>query len=276
MVKNITSETKVGFFTLFTNYADLCRFCLAVVFTLSLLVFAFWLVVSFIGPSQKFSIAFNKEGATIISVNNEPSKALVLVSASQLWTNTGLNLKPNQSISIGATGRVNLAIHRLIDAADKDVRPRHGWVGPDGDQLKNEKPLDRIRKPLRIEQRVGFGCLLAYIKPEGEPDAGKENPIPTGIQVIGRNGNLTYLDPKGRVGTLFLTVNEAVLKDDAEHQAGYIGTQEILDETFGPKKITVDMQKTRWKQIVKDNYWEVWFDDNVGEFLVQISYEPIE
>lgn len=242
---------------------------------LALIVLGIWLLVSNLGPGQRLSIAFNKEGSTIISENSEPSKALVLISAGQLWTNTGLRLNPNQHMTIGATGLVNLAIHRLVDAANEDVRPRHGWVGPEGDQQKNEKPLDRRRKSLRIDPRVGYGCLLAYVRPEGEPDPSKENPKPTGIQVVGRNGELTYLDLSGREGTLFLTVNESVIRDDAANQTAYVGTQQALDETYGPGKVTVKTLRKRWQRLVTDNYWEVWYDDNAGEFLVQISYEPL-
>lgn len=26
-----------------------------------------------------------------------------------------------------------------------------------------------------------------------------------------------------------------------------------------------------WKQIVQDNYWDVWYDDNFGEYLIQLK-----
>lgn len=265
---------QAGFLYGFDSWAHLLRFCIATLFIFGLIIILAWVIISNVGSEQRLSIAFNPEGSTIISINKQPSKALVLLSAGQLWLNTGLKLKPGQRIRVTTSGRINLAIHRLVEAAVEDVRPRHGWVGPEGDQLKNEKPVDRLRKKLRIEPRVGYGCLLAYIKPEGEPDPGKDNPKPSGIQVIGSNSELTYRDNQEREGTLFLTVNEAVIQDDQESEQAYVTTQEALDETYGPGKIKVETLRRQWCNLVKDNYWDVWTDDNVGAFLVQISYEP--
>jgi hypothetical protein len=273
MDKNNEPQPRIGLLGGFSSYAHLLRFCIAATFVLGLVFLSVWLLLHCLKPGQGVSVSFNEEKTVVISINNQPSKALVLLSASHLWTNTGLKMRPNQKINIGATGRVNLAVHRLVDAAKEDVKPRHGWVDPDGDQFKNEKPLDLIRKPLLIEPQVVHGCLLAYVRPQGEPDPGKENPKPTGIQVVGRNNEIIYRDPSGREGTLFLTVNEGVPKDDAKSKAAYIANQEVLDETYGKNKVTVAMLRARWDYIVRENYWEVWYDDNVGEFLVQINYD---
>lgn len=264
---------KTGVLGGFQSWAHLLRFCTAATFIVVLCALVAWVIVSRVGPGQKLSISFNKEGSTLIFIDEEPSKALVLVSAGTLWLDTGVKMKPGQKISISATGLVNLAIHRLVEAADKDEKPRHGWVGPDGDQQKNERPVERLRKRLRIEPKEGFGSLLAYVRAEGEPNPGKENPKPTGVQVVRRNGQITYEDRLGREGTLFLTVNEAVIQDTPETEAAYVTTQEALDETYGRNVMTVAQLRERWRQIVKENYWEVWFDDNVGQFLVQISYD---
>jgi len=264
---------RVGVLGGFESWAHLLRFCAAASFILALVALGTWVILSCVGPGQKLSISFNKEGSTIIFRGAEPSKALVLVSAGTLWLDTGLKLKSGQQVSVGATGLVNLSIHRLVEAADRDERPRHGWVGPDGDQQKNERPVDRLRKKLRIKPEEGFGCLLAYVRPDGESNPGKENPKPFGVQVVRRNGQITYNDPQGREGTLFLTVNEAVIQDTPECEVAYVTNQEALDETYGPGVLTVAQLKDRWRKLVKENYWEVWFDDNVGQFLVQISYD---
>ncbi len=200
----------------FETYGHLVRFCTAVAFLSALAIFVAWLVVSHLPLGKRMTVSFNKEGATIISVDNQPSKAIVLVPANQIWTNTGLELNPGQRIRIAATGTACFAIHRLVQAADTDDRPRHGWVDPDGGELKNEKPVDRIRKPLRLEPRVGYGCLLAYVRPEGEPNPGKGFPRPSNIRVVGRNADLTYINSENRKGVLFFTMNEAPLADTPE------------------------------------------------------------
>jgi hypothetical protein len=273
MSSDASEAPKPGVLGGFQSWAHLLRFCTAATFIVVLCALVVWAIVARIGPGQKLSISFNKEGSTLIFVDEEPSKALVLVSAGTLWQDTGIKVRPGQKLNIGATGLVNLAIHRLVEAADRDKKPRHGWVGPDGDQQKNEKPVDRIRKRLRIEPREGVGCLLAYVRAEGEPNPGKENPKPAGVQVVRRNGKITYEDNRGREGTLFLVVNEAVVQDTPEAEAAYVTTPEALDETYGKNVLTVRQLQERWGQLVKENYWELWFNDNVGQFLVQISYE---
>jgi hypothetical protein len=276
MDKNIDPQPRAGFLTGFISWGHLLRFCIAVTFVLGLLLLSIWLLLNCLKPGQGVSVSFNEEKTVVISINNQPSKALVLLSASHLWTNTGLKMRPNQKINIGATGRVNLAIHRLVDAAKEDSHLTHGWIDPDGEEIINEKPLEQFRKPLRIEPCMGYGCLLAYVQPQGQPPPGLENPKPKEIQVIGKNNDIIYLDPSGREGTLFLTVNDAVLKNDAESKTAYIANQKILDETYGVNKLTVATLLDRWNKIVRDNYWDVWFDDNVGDFLVQISYEKTD
>lgn len=273
MSSNDREAPKPGVRGGFQSWAHLLRFCIAATFITSLCALVVWAIVSGVGPGQKLSISFNKEGSTLIFINDEPSKALVLVSASTLWLDTGIKIRPGQKLSIGASGLVNLAIHRLVDAAKEDVRPRHGWVGPDGDQQGNEKPVEHRRMQLRIEPRVGFGSLLAFVRAEGEPNPGKENPKPAGVQAVGRNGKVSYEDNRGREGTLFLTVNEAVIQDTDEAKKAYVTTQGDLDETYGKGILTVAKLESQWRQIVRNNYWEVWFDDNVGHFLVQVSYE---
>jgi hypothetical protein len=273
MSSNDKEAPKPGVLGGFQSWAHLLRFCTAATFIVTLCALVVWAIFALIGPGQKLSISFNKEGSTLIFIDEKPSKALVLVSASTLWLDTGIKMRPGQKLNIGATGLVNLAIHRLVEAADKDERPRHGWVGPDGDQQGNEKPVERLRKRLRIEPREGFGCLLAYVRAEGEPNPGKEHPKPDGVQVVRRNGKVSYEDSHGREGTLFLTVNEAVIQDTAAAEEAYLTTQQALDETYGKNILTVEQLRKRWQQLVTNNYWEVWFDDNVGQFLVQVSYE---
>jgi hypothetical protein len=270
----VTEQGRAGLVGGFESRSHLIRFCLAILFIAALAVLLVWFIGRVLTQGQELSVSFNKEGATIVFVGDRPSKALVLLSASQPWADTGLTVLPGQKISITASGLANLAIHRLVEAADKDERPRHGWAGPEGGEPKNEKAVDRFRRALRIEPRVAYGCLLAYVRPVGEPDPGKEFPRPPGIHVIGRNGELTYADSKSRMGTLFLTANDAVARDDPESERAYVTDQAALNATYGPGRVTVDNLRERWRRLRDANYWEVWFDDNVGEYLVQVDFTP--
>lgn len=188
-------------------------------------------------------------------------KETVLLPANKLWLNTGLEIKPGQEVKITATGSINLAIHRLVEAAYTHKYPRLGWMEPEGGQPLGYKDL-RIKQYL-ISPDNNYGVLLACITTE---DLSKTNPKPKNISVIGRNASIK--SEKG--GKLWLVVNDAVLNKDAE--SAYILSQKELDETYGSGKVTVKQREDEWKRIVDDSYFEAYFDDNSGAFLVQIQF----
>jgi hypothetical protein len=190
------------------------------------------------------------------------SKETVLLPANKLWLNTGLQIKPGQEVKITATGSINLAIHRLVEAAHTHKYPRWGWMEPEGGQ-----PLNPAHQDLRIKQYLispdnNYGVLLACITTD---DLGKSNPKPKNVSVIGRNASIK----SEKRGKLWLVVNDAVLNKDAKN--AYVQPQKDLDATYGVGKVTVKQREEEWKRIVDDGYFDAYFDDNAGAFLVQLQ-----
>jgi hypothetical protein len=268
-----TDDSSAGIFAGFSSYSHLLRFCLAVTYIAILAGIIIWIVTSKLSPKQQVKVDF-KEGSTLVSFNGEPQKALVVVPASQLWMDSGLELKPGQKINVSASGAIHLAVHRLVDAAQNSQLPRHGWTNPSGGDEANLKCVDQERKPLLIKKDAPYGSLLAYVKPNNQAAPSAKNPIPPDIQVINQsNAQLVYSDKESVPGRLFFTVNDIVIKKDPEYEKSYITDQTCLDRTYGKNVRTVQQMKQRWNQITSSNYWTIWFDDNIGEFLVQISYD---
>jgi hypothetical protein len=268
-----TGDSSSGIFAGFSSYSHLFRFCLAFTYIAVLVGIIIWIVTSKLSPKQQVKVDF-KEGSTLISFNNEPQKALVVVPASQLWMDSGLELKPGQKINVSASGAIHLSVHRLVDAAENSQPPRHVWTTPSGEDEKNLKCVDRERKPFLIKPDALYGTLLAYVKPNNQSAPNAQNPIPPDIQVIGQpNVQVVYASQESVPGKLFFTVNDIVIKKDPKYEKSYITDQACLDETYGKNVRTVQEMKQRWNQIIGSNYWTVWFDDNIGEFLVQISYD---
>ncbi len=267
----------------FSSWGHACRFVAAIAILSAILCALLLLsgnkVISIIGNQDSVEVTFSSKGATIVSLRGQPRKALFSLPSGVLWADTGIKVKPGQKIVITASGRVNLALHRLVEAADKDKKPRHGWVGPGGGAMPNPTRIDEDRAPLKIHSREEFGVLLAYIRPSGGDTPGKktsvrlENLWPDEARVIGLRNDITFDSKHSQDGTLFLTVNEAVLANDQKSQDAYVSTQEKLNEAYGEGKITVKTMLERWESIVDNKYWNVWFDDNFGSYLIQVEFD---
>jgi hypothetical protein len=202
----------------------------------------------------------------ITKVIKEPQITSLLLPANKLWLNTGIQIKPGQSVKITATGSVNLAIHRLIEAAHTHSNPRWNWTDPAGEyESSRATPIDKAVKALFIAPGLKPGVLLAYVTDKN--DLGKYNPKPQGIQEIGKDGEIS--SQKG--GTLWLVINDAVLDDSNKSRDAYVLPQDKLDETYGKGKVTEKQRKDEWKRIQIEDYFEAFFDDNAGEFLVQVQ-----
>jgi hypothetical protein len=182
--------------------------------------------------------------------------------------NTGIQIKPNQTVKITATGSVNLGIHRLVEAAYTHSYPRWNWTDPAGESgPSSSTPIDKGLKALFIAPGLKPCVLLAYVDVTGKNDLGKYNPKPQGIEEIGRGKEITSKEG----GTLWLVINDAVLDDSDKSRDAYVLPQDKLDETYGKGKVTEEKRQEEWERIKTDDYFDAFFDDNAGEFLVQVQ-----
>jgi hypothetical protein len=70
-------------------------------------------------------------------------------------------------------------------------------------------------------------------------------------------------------GRLWLTINDFVLSNNDDSKKKFLMNQESLKIRYGR---TTEQQMTIWKEIVAKQYWELFFDDNIGNYLIQIEY----
>jgi hypothetical protein len=205
----------------------------------------------------------------------------VIVPANQLWVDTGIVLKPGETIKLSASGQINLAVHRLVEAANEDRVPWYGWVGPEGKELpKAENPptiyIRRQEAQLLIHPESKPGCLLMYLGSEGQPPPDKRDPRPKDIMAIGR-GPKQYRNESKQNQQIYLTVNEKLLANTDKAREAYVGTQAEIDATYGlnsdgTPRFTLEQLEKRYKYVIDNAYWDVWFDDNIGEFLVKVEF----
>lgn len=234
---------------------------------LGLLLFAgISLGVFYAGLSMMDNRGFEMEttkGGIIFRAGNEESLAFLL-SASDPWANTGLKVKIGDKLDIKASGKVSLAVHHLTSAAEDDEKPPHAWVDPDGkieDAKPNLKKQDIFRKEFLLLKNGEYGALIGCIKPEGKKPEAKD----TTVFLVGSSKSDFVCHQSG---FLWLSVNDVLLTP--EDTLAYEVPSRFCDldkygNLYSPPKT--------FFQIDSIDYWHIWFDDNIGSFMVTIKKE---
>jgi hypothetical protein len=201
----------------------------------------------------------------------EQNREFVLIPASKLWEETSIVVRPHEKVHIKASGLVNTAIHRLVFNAMDYQKPNIEWNGPEGVlDLPISKPMYLKRRQALILPTANYGALLMYPVKHGGTAPSKYNAFPTGIQVV--NTDMVYTNETDEDVTLYFVVNDTVFKSDPDFKSVFVGTQEELDMTYGKGKETVAKREKSYNKILAQSYWEIWFDNNAGEFLVEVEH----
>lgn len=243
------------------------RFCgVLAIFLLAAVIALFVLLFHQSKTKSDLKIDFTNTGATVIINNNRTIAAQFLLPSTSRWTDTEIRLKPNSTVKITASGKINLAAHRAIEAAHQDTRPPLDWCSPKGHTFRvpRKKDLDRINFLIRPDAPMGVivGCFIK----NGEAEPSLQNPRPTGSFIIKEQ---TEIKVPNEATTLWLIINDVLLnpREKEKSKAAYFGPLEDLTS-----EERADKEK-KWEYILANNYWDIWFDDNMGHYLIQIKEE---
>jgi hypothetical protein len=205
---------------------------------------------------DRITISQNGYGTIIYSLRG-PKFYTYLLSASTVWAPTGIWISDQHDVLIRASGSVNLAFHRLVEAAVRDTLPPQPWIEPDGlidESRLSEKAIKR--KPALIYRRPNahYGTLIAGVSSD------KDTPPtdPHDMWEVGKE----WRDVPRKSGYLFFVVNDALL--DSSMQAIY----EL------PDKNGTRTSERSFSEILTMGYFKLWFDDNAGSFLITVDMEP--
>ncbi len=234
------------------------------VFTIS----AYYLVVYTVKshyPDFQFDIGENNN---LVFKSNSKKIVSVLLAANgdynTPWINTGVSLEKGDKIKISASGKICLAVPQMINSADLGVLPSHPWIGPRGIDPDERYPRNDGRKrPKSWEYRVNpdefMGRLIGTIsneKPKNRPQ--KENTLSIGEEC-------EFESQKN--GDLWLAINDIWLDRDALYTL-------IEDTEKRVKQDTIHVPYlSKLRYILKHEYYNAWFDDNAGSFMVNIQLE---
>ena len=238
------------------------------VLMLLLLVGAIWWLVRWLQPP--ITVRVNYSGAVEISTTRSNKTAVFLLSSNggedSPWIDTGIALTPGNKVTITASGKICMAIHRMIEANQADALPPVPWTGPEGLNNKasfparNYRPQEADRAKYRLASDLPPGRLIAIVssdKPSSDSSVTTKlndgKPSDEGKPLdIGKKQSFT----SNSNGNLWLTVNDIWL---------------------GPNEADVYKPHTASEYLAKietPRYWNIWYDDNAGSFLVTIEISP--
>lgn len=234
------------FYLLLGDYKRLANF-LIMIGVLLLFMFGFSALFFKLLIANEVKITQRPEGAWVFSLGKKDKTIHYELNPSSMWANTGYKINKGQILKINASGRINLAGHRLMDAAKADSLPMFPWSGPEG--IVNEKI---INDPIIAKRR---DCLLL-------PDA------PIGALIAGiSDRSFSYNSEMWEIGTdwegispetgyLWFAVNDSRLNENA--RSCYYADQN---------------RALNWEYIIKNKYWNLWFDDNIGSLQINIEID---
>lgn len=275
--QNASKSESTPLWSGFESWSHLFRFLIAVVVVVGIAYLAVQRTVATLYDTPGLEITFS-QGATVVRRHNELERAQVLLPASVMWMDTQVDVKPGERLHVRAFGRIQLALDRLVDAARRDAPLEYTWIGPEGDSASVRLPGDAPRDKFLIEPGATYGKLLGYLQCGNAEAPSKTNPRPAGINAIGNDGTVENR-AEDTCCRLWVVVNDTFLDSSDEAKSKYLMTEQLLRDRYGklPDKdtgkaefVTVSAQNAKWQQIVERGYWDLWFDDNIGNFFIDI------
>jgi hypothetical protein len=216
------------------------------------------------------AVAVDPTTGTVTIVGFGLDHSTILLPASQLWIDTGIDVSAKQKLQLSCSGSVHLAVHRLVEAAQNRAKPMHHiWGGPEGHVANAEdRPIDILRRKMLVDPNAPIGAVLAFIKGPSDSPPGDRDPRPHGIQTVGK---VSFVEGQGR---LYLTVNDLLFEDTDANRAAYVGTKAIVESSYGKGTNSVEKLTGEWEAIKKNQRTLAFYDDNVGDFMVQVIVYP--
>lgn len=229
-------------------------------------------IISALLTGGDLDVQMNQEGRLIykyshFSKSENKIYSTFLLPSNEWWFNTGIDLEADQQIKIVISGRANLAIHKLVEAAKSNEKSKVNWCGPDGsnwvDLNENPKQL-AAKKSLLINPGDLIGDIVLYICPLNDVDSFRDNflknrgDFKNKFHVVANNQQ--YLNDTGGKARLFLSINDMLL--DFSSEDGIKNSELAFNRPNKPHD---------FNYLKANNFYDIWFADNIGSFLVNVE-----
>lgn len=214
-------------------------------------------------------LVFELKKGGLFATEENKTYATFLLPSNALWFDTGLILDSDQECKLRISGTAHLAVHTLIKSAGEDLLNPVPWTSADGDRFVNigDTPAQlKAKKKLLLKPGETIGNVLGLLIPEDET-----NDFPTYFvshrekltsQIITVNREQTITNNLGKKSRIYLSINDILLNFDPSYREiskkAYVGANETK-------------WRKNWENILENDYYNLYFDDNIGCLLVQIE-----
>lgn len=228
-----------------------------------------------ISNTSDISLEANEKGGFIFKIarktgeDNRDQYAQILLPSNSCWHNTGLDIREDEECEIKVTGNVHLAFNRLYRDVEGDAIPAIKWTGPEGNEwakIGDNLACEEAKAKLLIKPGRRIGNVVGFLYTQNIADKdfvgffmNNRKQITDEIKII--NNQNTICNDKKATATLYLCVNDILLDttDTERKKLSLIAFEGRYNNT------------QKWESLKKEKeYYRLWFDDNVGGFLVSV------
>lgn len=282
-----------------------CAICALLILTIAIFVGIGIITLTLKRMYPYSNIRTNALGATTLQ-NENKEITYWLFNTAELWANSGIKVKAGDILTIRASGKSHTAIHHLVEDAGKNLALRDHWVSTSGAEAK-----DSIRDKLRMQYRIFSGrnqdALIMQVVPEGIDMSDRitnENFLTFETPQVNldeaekkrlreHQENMYYIGNEkvnlriNKGGILHFAVNDIVLTGaiieqmrhhndslinaDPEVNTWEAGNAKYFSFGQNPKDKKTTKESNEMTYYKETNYYNAWFDDNVGSFLIIIE-----
>jgi hypothetical protein len=263
------------------SYGRLFR---AVIFLLCLAGLVYLIAVKLfekVNAVSDVSVEVNEKGGLIFKASKKSNDNTVterytqfLLPSNKVWINTGIEIAEDEECEFKITGNVHLAINHLVKKVDADRIPVIKWTGPEGSAWENIGDMsdcaDAKTKLLilpgsgkQIGNVVGFFYKDGDMNDRGFIDYFLTNRKQLTKDVFNIGERAVKANNTHAKARLFLSVNDILLDftDSSQRKLSQIAFEGRKGEN----------NAANWQLLLKEQeYYRLWFDDNVGGFLVNL------
>lgn len=213
-------------------------------------------------------LVFELKKGGLFATDEKKTYATFLLPSNTVWFDTGLELDSNQECKLRISGTAHLAIHTVVEAARNDKLNAIPWTTADGNGFVSIDPFHsqlKAKKKLLLKPGDTIGNVLGFLMPENEtndfPSYFVSNRELLTPKIIAVNREKTIPNNLGKKSRLYLSVNDILLNFDPK----YI---DLSKKAYGA---TESKWAASWKDILDNDYDNLFFDDNIGCLLVQVE-----
>lgn len=128
-----------------------------------------YIVISRFATNNEFNINFQNDKTLVTMIDKKNVIANSVLSASDSWINTGIEIRPGEEYQIKVSGKIHATADKLLEDVKNRVMPRFNWIGPMGSPFHYKDSIiyresDSIRQSLLLDPKQNLGAVLFFIQ----------------------------------------------------------------------------------------------------------------